>query len=54
MTTWELPDGYGRVKPDILAYSESVVSSGINGECKVCRITLFVVATSKFFCPSIF
>lgn len=35
MTTWELPLGYGRIKPDILAFSEAVVGSGINGECKV-------------------
>lgn len=25
MTTWELPEGYGRVKPDILAYGHSVL-----------------------------
>jgi membrane-bound transcription factor site-1 protease len=36
MTTWELPHGYGRIKPDILAFSESVVGSGLGGECKVC------------------
>lgn len=24
MTTWELPEGYGRVKPDILAYGQNV------------------------------
>jgi len=25
MTTWELPNGYGRVKPDIVAYGMQVV-----------------------------
>ena len=27
MTTWELPRGYGRVKPDIVAYSHNVPGS---------------------------
>lgn len=35
MTTWELPDGYGRVKPDILAYAQSVRSSTPSGDCKI-------------------
>eukprot|EP01114_Cavostelium_apophysatum_P015127 TRINITY_DN4060_c1_g1_i2.p1 TRINITY_DN4060_c1_g1~~TRINITY_DN4060_c1_g1_i2.p1 ORF type:complete len:1010 (+),score=235.23 TRINITY_DN4060_c1_g1_i2:192-3221(+) len=34
MTTWELPEGYGRVKPDILAYGHAVQGSRINGGCK--------------------
>lgn len=34
MTTWELPDGYGRVKPDILAYGEFVQGSKIYGGCR--------------------
>lgn len=34
MTTWELPDGYGRVKPDILAYGELVHGSKIYGGCR--------------------
>lgn len=34
MTTWELPSGYGRVKPDIMAYSQTVKSSTIDGGCK--------------------
>jgi membrane-bound transcription factor site-1 protease len=34
MTTWELPHGYGRVKPDILAYGQSVQGSRIYGGCR--------------------
>lgn len=34
MTTWELPEGYGRIKPDILAYGQSVQGSRINGGCR--------------------
>lgn len=34
MTTWELPEGYGRVKPDILAYGQSVQGSRIYGGCR--------------------
>lgn len=34
MTTWELPSGYGRVKPDILAYGQSVQGSRIHGGCR--------------------
>lgn len=34
MTTWELPHGSGRVKPDIVAYGHSVQGSGIGGGCK--------------------
>lgn len=34
MTTWELPNGYGRVKPDILAYGQSVQGSRIYGGCR--------------------
>lgn len=34
MTTWELPEGYGRVKPDILAYGKSVQGSRPYGGCK--------------------
>ena len=34
MTTWELPTGYGRVKPDILAYGQSVQGSRIYGGCR--------------------
>ena len=29
MTTWELPNGYGRVKPDIVAYGSSVKGSSL-------------------------
>ena len=31
MTTWELPLGYGRVKPDLVAYGQSVQGSRIYG-----------------------
>lgn len=33
MTTWELPSGYGRVKPDIVTYGSSVRGSSIKGGC---------------------
>jgi membrane-bound transcription factor site-1 protease len=35
MTTWELPHGYGRVKPDIVSYSVSVRGPRIEGGCRV-------------------
>ncbi|EDV29792.1 uncharacterized protein TRIADDRAFT_19704, partial [Trichoplax adhaerens] len=35
MTTWELPSGYGRVKPDIVAYGSNVQGSSLNGRCRV-------------------
>jgi len=34
MTTWELPSGYGRVKPDIVTYGSSVRGSSIKGSCR--------------------
>ncbi|KAM3727833.1 Membrane-bound transcription factor site-1 protease [Dirofilaria immitis] len=34
MTTWELPDGYGRVKPDIVSYGASVYGSALDGDCR--------------------
>jgi membrane-bound transcription factor site-1 protease len=34
MTTWELPAGYGRVKPDIVAYGKGVSGSRIFGGCR--------------------
>jgi membrane-bound transcription factor site-1 protease len=34
MTTWELPHGAGRVKPDVVAYGHAVQGSGIGGGCK--------------------
>ena len=33
MTTWELPAGYGRVKPDILGYGKSVTGSRFYDGC---------------------
>ena len=34
MTTWELPAGYGRVKPDIVTYGSSVRGSALRGGCR--------------------
>ncbi|PSN45586.1 Membrane-bound transcription factor site-1 protease [Blattella germanica] len=34
MTTWELPQGYGRVKPDIVTYGSAVRGSSIKGTCR--------------------
>jgi membrane-bound transcription factor site-1 protease len=34
MTTWELPEGYGRVKPDIVTYCTHVRGSKKNGGCR--------------------
>lgn len=34
MSTWELPHGYGRMKPDLVAYGREVVGSKIGGGCK--------------------
>lgn len=34
MSTWELPQGYGRVKPDIVTYGSTVRGSSIKGSCR--------------------
>ncbi|RZF34472.1 hypothetical protein LSTR_LSTR014091 [Laodelphax striatellus] len=34
MTTWELPQGYGRLKPDIVSYGSGVHGSSVKGGCK--------------------
>lgn len=34
MTTWELPSGYGRVKPDIVTYGSVVRGSSMKGGCR--------------------
>ncbi|CAH0547704.1 unnamed protein product [Brassicogethes aeneus] len=34
MTTWELPQGYGRIKPDIVTYGSAVKGSNIKGGCR--------------------
>ncbi|XP_064598708.1 membrane-bound transcription factor site-1 protease-like isoform X2 [Liolophura sinensis] len=34
MTTWELPSGYGRVKPDIVTYGSAVKGSALKGGCR--------------------
>lgn len=34
MTTWEFPDGLGRVKPDIVTYASNVRGPSPNGGCR--------------------
>lgn len=34
MTTWELPAGYGRVKPDVVTYGSSVRGLSLDGGCR--------------------
>ncbi|XP_058763915.1 subtilisin-like protease SBT6.1 isoform X1 [Vicia villosa] len=34
MSTWELPHGYGRVKPDVVAYGRDIMGSKISSGCK--------------------
>ncbi|XP_056009187.1 membrane-bound transcription factor site-1 protease-like isoform X2 [Ostrea edulis] len=34
MTTWELPHGYGRLKPDIVTYGSAVRGSALKGGCR--------------------
>mmetsp|Transcript_40415 Transcript_40415/g.102302 ORF Transcript_40415/g.102302 Transcript_40415/m.102302 type:complete len:1225 (-) Transcript_40415:14-3688(-) len=34
MSTWELPGGYGRAKPDVTAYGKDVSGSKIQGGCR--------------------
>lgn len=34
MTTWELPTGYGRLKPDIVTYGAGVTGSSLTGGCR--------------------
>ena len=34
MSTWELPSGYGRVKPDIVTYGDNIWGSKITGGCR--------------------
>ncbi|XP_045191862.2 membrane-bound transcription factor site-1 protease-like [Mercenaria mercenaria] len=34
MTTWELPSGYGRMKPDIVTYGSAVRGSALKGGCR--------------------
>ncbi|XP_068647633.1 subtilisin-like protease SBT6.1 [Aristolochia californica] len=34
MTTWELPHGYGRMKPDVVAYGKDIMGSKISTGCK--------------------
>ncbi|KAK0161115.1 hypothetical protein PV327_009627 [Microctonus hyperodae] len=34
MTTWELPNGYGRVKPDLVTYGSSVRATALERGCR--------------------
>ena len=34
VTTWELPAGYGRLKPDIVTYGSSVRGSNLKRGCR--------------------
>lgn len=34
MTTWELPNGYGRLKPDIVTYGSQVKGSNVRSGCR--------------------
>lgn len=35
MTTWELPYGYGRVKPDLVTYGSGVRGSALQNGCRL-------------------
>jgi membrane-bound transcription factor site-1 protease len=34
MTTWELPHGFGRIKPDVVAYGQNVRGAKMQGGCR--------------------
>lgn len=34
MTTWELPTGSGRIKPDVMAFAKDVLGSRMNDGCR--------------------
>lgn len=34
ITTWELPHGIGRVKPDVVAYGKDVMGSKVQSGCR--------------------
>ncbi|GLU09869.1 hypothetical protein SLE2022_267070 [Rubroshorea leprosula] len=34
MSTWEIPHGYGRVKPDVVAYGREIMGSKVSTGCK--------------------
>uniref|UniRef100_A0A914YNM7 Peptidase S8/S53 domain-containing protein n=1 Tax=Panagrolaimus superbus TaxID=310955 RepID=A0A914YNM7_9BILA len=34
MTTWELPEGYGRIKPDIVTYGSQIFGPSLYGGCR--------------------
>lgn len=35
MTTWELPAGYGRIKPDLVTYGSGVLGSALKSGCRM-------------------
>ena len=35
MTTWELPGGYGRIKPDIVTYASQIYGPALYGGCRI-------------------
>lgn len=41
MTTWELPSGYGRLKPDVVTYGTEVRGSTLEGSCRKLSGTSF-------------
>lgn len=43
MTTWELPTGYGRVKPDIVSYGHNVRGSDKESGCRSLRGTRYAI-----------
>ena len=49
MTTWELPTGYGRVKPDIVSYGHNVRGSDKESGCRSLRGTRYTKQKLKFF-----
>ena len=48
MTTWELPTGYGRVKPDIVSYGHNVRGSDKESGCRSLRGTRYTKQKLKF------
>ena len=48
MTTWELPTGYGRVKPDIVSYGHNVRGSDKESGCRSLRGTRYNKHKFKF------